>query len=192
MLNVPFLFLLDVWDSYNSRITGICKKFCSWITKSKFARRAGGWTNWRSLSNLQSFKMGKDSKSVTCPTFLNRCKNFEKHIEKQNYAFLGQFKRIAKLQEKFDSDWLFLLSLGIIVALISFGLDFSIDKCQQGSCIQVFQFKTPSFIVIKFQKIVAKFKSLQAYRGAGRLIIGRGDSYIDTHRLWKWLILSII
>jgi chloride channel 2 len=47
--------------------------------------------------------------------------------------FLGQLKRISKpVQEKFDSDWLFLLILGIIVALISFGLDFSIDKCQQG------------------------------------------------------------
>lgn len=43
-----------------------------------------------------------------------------------------QLKRISKpVQEKFDSDWLFLLILGIIVALISFGLDFSIDKCQQ-------------------------------------------------------------
>jgi chloride channel 2 len=42
-------------------------------------------------------------------------------------------KRISKrVEEKFDSDWLFLLILGIIVALISFGLDFSIDKCQQG------------------------------------------------------------
>ncbi|XP_046850431.1 chloride channel protein 2-like isoform X2 [Xenia sp. Carnegie-2017] len=43
-----------------------------------------------------------------------------------------QMKQVfLSIEEKFDSDWLFLLVLGIIVALISFGLDYSIDKCQQ-------------------------------------------------------------
>ena len=51
-------------------------------------------------------------------------------------CILGNIKRCSKpIQERFDSDWIFLLILGIVVALISFGLDFSIDKCQQGKCL---------------------------------------------------------
>ena len=78
--------------------------------------------------------MGEDSKSVKCTTssFVKK-KHAEEHANNTIGFVIGQFKRISKLQEKFDSDWLFLLSLGIIVALISFGLDFSIDKCQQGT-----------------------------------------------------------
>ncbi|XP_028393845.1 chloride channel protein 2-like isoform X2 [Dendronephthya gigantea] len=58
--------------------------------------------------------------------------NFQSYSPSRWGKMIRQCKRILKpVQEKFDSDWLFLLILGIIVALISFGLDFSIDKCQQ-------------------------------------------------------------
>lgn len=55
------------------------------------------------------------------------------HLSMSGVIILGHLQRCWRpIQERFDSDWLFLLILGIIVALISFSLDFCIDKCQQG------------------------------------------------------------
>lgn len=44
----------------------------------------------------------------------------------------GFIERLRPCWSRLGSDWVFLLILGIIMALISFVLDLAIDKCQTG------------------------------------------------------------
>ena len=100
------------------------------LVKSKFLSRLKIIFKPTTLQDGGRFEVSKAHNFFFC-----KKKHAEEHANNTIGFVIGQFKRISKLQEKFDSDWLFLLSLGIIVALISFGLDFSIDKCQQGTVV---------------------------------------------------------
>lgn len=44
----------------------------------------------------------------------------------------GFVERLRPCWSRLGSDWVFLLFLGIVMALISFVLDLAIDKCQTG------------------------------------------------------------
>jgi len=58
----------------------------------------------------------------------------------------GFIERLRPCWSRLGSDWVFLLILGIVMALISFVLDLAIDKCQTGMpTVSKVNFKKPEY-----------------------------------------------